>query len=365
MRSEYLPALVPYVVDGEAWRSPIHWLGKDTPVFYPYSLISYIYWNKHPIPFGPDCTVVFGDSGGYSLVTQQTKKLDPVDVIKWQIEKCTRGVILDVPPYRPKGGIQFRGSAAEWWAESLARTQRNITSALPLYADRGFENPDTRFSWWGVVQGETVEQMTEWHGRVSELYAFDDVDEGWALAPKPSTDRLSCTRYLRFARDNNLRNIHFLQVTAERAVALIMALSQIAGNIDLVTYDSASAGRCAINRSAIIPDGIGMSYITEKRSAGGLQVEEFMQKCACPACQYFRKDYPLTNREYPHYILLHNHITMVESFGRMHELAEDDPERLLRWAAGLRYGEVLREWSKSPAARAKRQSCTPRLADRV
>lgn len=403
MRHEFLPAIGPYITDKGPWRHPIHWLDKlipdskfDSPnirgyslnpVFYPYMLGSYALWRDTPIPADREWCTVFGDSGGYTLVTQADTSIDPTEVIRWQLENCTRGVILDVPPYRPNSAIQFRGSAGEWWEESIERTVKNVKRGVQYYLHyvtlEQFNHRSPVFRWWGVVQGEERVQMEEWHEAISKVYGFTEPGEGWALAPKPSTDLLSCTRYMRFAHDKKLKNVHLLQVTAEKTVGVVLALAALSGQFELVTYDSASALRCAINRSAIIPDGIGMSYIKEARKTdlevectdchnigwsclclnNETTVEKYMKRCPCQACQWFREDFPLSNREYPHYILLHNHIVMVESCQKIYEAAIQDPDRVLRWAAGEMYGDVLREWDRS-LSRPKSQTKVVRLTDR-
>lgn len=371
------------MVDKRAWRHPIHWLDKDTSVFYPYALGSYALWrDQRHFPFSRDDVTIFGDSGGYTLVTQSATMIDPTEVIHWQIENCTRGVILDVPPYRPNSAIQFRGAAGEYWTESILATESNVRRAEPIYREAKYGAPvsldapfnrviainpeDQKFSWWGVVQGENRDQMEEWHARIAAIYPFNNPGEGWALAPKPSTDLLSCTRYMRFAHDKGLRNVHLLQVTAEKTVGLILALAAISGQFDLVTYDSASALRCAINRSAIVPEGIGMGYIKEVSADGDNTVLNFMRGCTCQACQWLREDEPLSNAEYPHYILLHNHLIMLASFELMFKVAQLDPDRLLRWAtkdSGL-YGAVLQEWDRS-ISRPKAQSRVVPMSERI
>lgn len=404
MRHEFLPAIGPYITDKGPWRHPIHWLDpENASIFYPRFLGSYALWRDAKFPhdrgelelgcgtFYRDKElkvepVIFGDSGGYTLVTQDAVEIDPVEVITWQLKYCTRGVILDVPPYRPNSAIQFRGAAGEYWEESIKLTTRNVERTKDIYLEfRHDELYTPVFSWWGVVQGETREQMEEWHGKISELYPFKEKGEGWALAPKPSTDLLSCARYMRFAHDKGLKRVHLLQVTAEKTVGVVLALAALGGSFDLVTYDSASALRCAINRSAIISDGIGMSYIKEARKTdigdfcsdcGGTgwtcschsnenAVQKMMETCFCQACQWFREDFPLSNREYPHYILLHNHLAMVASCEQIYQAAIAEPDRVLRWACGDSYGDVLREWDKSKAALPKSQTRVVRMSERI
>ncbi len=393
LRHEFLPAIGPYVTERrDSWRYPIHWYDKKIPeIYYPYGLVSHALWrDSMPYSFDQEGVTLFGDSGGYTVVTQPDYKTSPTDVIRWQLAYCTRGVMLDIPPYRKGSAIQFSGSAAEWWEPSLALSVQNVKRALHIYkayrdsVEMKAPGRETEgFKWWGVVQGEEWDQMSEWHAKISEVYPFNAVGEGWALAPKPSTDLLSCTRYMRFAHEKNLRNVHLLQVTADRTVALILALAVLSGRIDLVTYDSASALRCAINRSAIIPDGFGQKYIKESRKiqvdadcpaclkigtecqcrGNENMVHEMMMACACRACQWYREFYPHSNSEYPHIILLHNHLTMVRSFELTFAECQSDPDRVIRWAAENRYGEIMREWEGHTQSKPQRRPVS--LFDRI
>lgn len=392
VHSEFLPAIGPYVTEEFSsratkalWRSPIHWLDKkNTSIYFPQALVSHALWrDSMPFPFEKEGLTLFGDSGGYTVVTQPEYSTSPTDVIRWQLEHCTRGVMLDIPPYRPGSAIQFRGSAAEWWEESITLSRRNVMRAMPLYL--AHKNSGGKFKWWGVLQGEERSQIEEWHREICGIYPFVDIGEGWALAPKPSTDLLSCTRYMRFAHDVGIHRVHLLQVTADKVVALVLALANLSGNFQLVTYDSASALRCAINRSLIIPDGeFGQRYIKETRITAvdalcpvcekiGTEclclgnenmVHEYLLTCPCQACEGYRKDYPLTNSEYPHYLLLHNHLIMVESFRKIAIECEKNPDKMIRWAAGNKYGAVMSEWEKLNN-HSKTQRRTVSLLDRI
>lgn len=363
MKSVYLPAIVPYVVDTRKWLRPIHWLDPAfSDVYYSHVLLSYFHWEKFPWEFR-ETETVFGDSGGYSLVTRRAK-IDPEQVVRWQIRNCTRGVMLDIPPYR-SSSIQFAGAAAQHWGESLKRTLMNVTRACPYYLKA--RDAGSKFRWWGVVQGETLDQMEIWHDAVHAVYPFTGEGEGWALAPKPSTDVLSITRYMRFATEREIKNVHLLQVTGPKAVALLLALGQL-GGFHLVTFDSASAARNAINRGGIVPrdGGRDFTYVKQKGDTG--EVTEMMRGCSCPSCTWWREDlgvdYDLRDAEFTHRILLHNHLIMAECFIRLHVAAVADPEALLRWAAGRLYGAVLREWGGSLSS-AKSQHSTVSIFDHL
>lgn len=386
MKHLFLPAAGPYITESPKsgpFPHPIHWFDKNSPVYYPAALASHALWRDTKLPaVDKNEFYMFGDSGGYTVVTQPDYKTDPIQVLKWQILNCTCGVMLDIPPYRPGSAIQFTGSAAVYWDESLQRSVQNVQRGVTIY--KGYLQSELptgvpRFEWWGVVQGEERTQMEEWHGKISEVHEF----KGWALAPKPSTDLLSCTRYMKFAHDKGIKKVHILQVTAEKTVALILALGVLSGQFDLVTYDSASAMRCAVNRSMIIADGFGQRYIKESRQ---VQVDEFcesclqrgtdckcegnentchefMLTCPCQACEWYRQDMPVSNAYYPHILLMHNHLTMVKSFDLTFAEAQKDPDRIIRWAAGNEYGKIMREWEGQTHAKVQRRPVS--LLDRL
>lgn len=342
MEHAYLPATGPYVIDPGPWRHPIHWFDRETSVFYPRVLLSYAVWRDAVFPYQrDDFETILGDSGGYSVVTLNVN-INPDDVIRWQVKHCTRGLILDIPPYRPGRAIQLLGKAAEYWEDSLRETVINVKRALPYYVEVG----DRPFRWWGVVQGQTREQMEEWHGRISEVYPFDGAGEGWALSAKPSTDLLCCTRHMRFAYDRGLRRVHVLQVGGTSTLGVILGLAALSGSFDLVTYDVATALRLAVTRGAVIHKGVGIDYLNEITRAGETTVTDYLRQCPCQACAWLREDWPLSNRELPHYLLLHNHLTLVEAYERIYCEAVSDPDWLLRRVTGKLYGRVMREWEK-------------------
>jgi hypothetical protein len=338
VRHEYVPAIGPYVTDPGPWRHPIHWLDPSTPVFYPRVMASYPLWLDTSLPVSREEATIVGDSGGYEVVTQGLS-LDPEEVIRWQLKNCSRGMILDIPPYSPGAAIQLRGSAGEAWADSLEQTVRNVQRALPHY-----QQNSGPFKWWGVVQGQTREQITEWYDNIAKVYPFTSEGEGWALAPKPSTDLLFCARYLRFAYAKRIRRVHVLQISGAKTVGVVLGLAALSGNFELVSYDTATAMRSAINRCAVIHDGLGMAYISENTREGETTVTDYMSTCPCQACVWSREDYPLTNREVPHYLLLHNHLVLSEACERIYREALRDPDGLVRWAADELYSDVMREW---------------------
>ncbi len=327
----------------------------------PYDLlISYHYWKRYfqrypDDPMGhyssdPDYLgTVFGDSGGFSLVTLDAK-IDPERLIRWQMNYCTRGVFLDIPPYRRSSHYVWSNDAIEYWKDAIDRTELNVKRAAPHYiqAKKG-KNP-TKFEWWGVVQGETRDQMQEWYDRMANVYPFDGPTEGWAMKPHPALDPVVCARTVRFAVDNNLPRLHFLQVNSPPNVVVILALSLLAGNIELVTYDSASVSLAAGNRHLMVgSDERGFNYKHQFTRDGNTDVVDHMWSgdCGCDACTWFQEDYPDGEFETSvlYYMMLHNFYLARNYFQNvLFEQVKADPVGMLKSALGKHYGPVMREY---------------------
>jgi hypothetical protein len=149
-------------------------------------------------------------------------------------------------------------------------------------------------------------------------------------------------RYLRYARDAGIRKVHILQVTKPALLGVAFSLAEQSGSFDLITYDSATSTRCAINRNAIIPRGLDFEFIRQKGMEG--VVTDYLLGTDHPAARHFQGGYPFLNREFAHYLLLYNHLVMDEVFDRVFEEAQVDSDRVLRLFCGNQYGPVMREW---------------------
>ncbi len=323
-------------------------------------LVSYFFWRSRGVrKYQPDPTktIVFGDSGGYSIAVQKDgTSLDPTKVVRWQIDTCSRGCVLDVPPFRHKGKWMFhRGETDAFWKVALARTVANVNSAFPYY-EQALKD-QRRFAWWGVVQGESTAQMHEWWSTVSEAYSFTSAGEGWALKLHPPNDLRAAARMMRFAQQRKIRRVHFLGMTALRTLSVIMSLGQLASaDFDEVTYDSASATRTAISRALYVEGGSEFSTsasLTENTRKGESTVRDYMRSgaCACVGCEWYAQDAPkmAEGDEFAQYILVHNTSYMRRNFTMIEQRAKADPHALLRAACGDDYGAVVQEWEGTVA----------------
>lgn len=342
MQSVFYPAL------GE---STFRWIeqireGKDEFWEWDKMLLSYHYWgkSKRPLPVGK--AKIFGDSGGFSVVTLGAN-IDPRSVMRWQLRICDAGLCLDIPPYQASGSQQFAGSARDLLSSSIQRTRRNLELALPLYEQGRVDG--SPFRWYGALQGETYSEIEMWWKGIQDLYPFTDyaAGEGWALAPKPSTDVIAISRYMRFAMEKGMKRIHVLQVTSARAVAVFLALAKL-GEIEHVSFDSATAALYASNHKILTDQGREYGYIEQKTRLGGREVYSYVEEegnCNCLGCKWYRIDAEgVTASQLPRYLLLHNYLVVSSVFQALEDAANEDPEGLLRSMGRKAYGDILREF---------------------
>jgi hypothetical protein len=342
MDQVYLPAILPTTLYDKWDLHPINWMDprlRGTEVYYPYALLSFYHWRSARTVFEDD-SHIFGDSGGYSVATLGAN-IDSPEALRWQLRNCHLGVILDVPPYISVGSAVLGGAAASNWEEALEKSVRNTQQALPVYLKAKDEGHP--FKWWGVVHGETHEQMSEWYGRIREVYPFEEDGEGWAMKPHPANDPRSLARCLRFVKSVGIKRAHFLQMTGLPAVTTLFALGPRAG-LEYATYDSATPSFSGINRTIfrVSDDGLSFKTIVEKfRETGGVDTKarDFMRdECQCPSCQFLRKDLevrPEVDEEYWKYrMIFHNTTTLVSLLARRFEATQADPDGLLRRALG-------------------------------
>lgn len=343
MRHLLLPAIIARWLDHRNDR-PANWFDPDPEYahFYrPQALLSRAVWEGRTV--SPDIHkatregFVLGDSGGFSIVSRGAS-MDPVDVIRWQIRNCTVGVILDVPPYRISG--RAYKADGDSWNDSLKRTLSNVRLASEVY-----DHSAGDFRWWGVVQGENTKQMEAWYNAVSEVYPFDLPGEGWAIKPTPANNFYSMARSVRFIQEHEIKRAHLLMTTGIKTVAALLSMLYLTGEIELVTYDSASAGIYTGNRHAWWPNENGLT-LREWLPRVYLPKDYAAMPCTCPPCLWFKEEFE-TDPDLPEQLFidrlaLHNHLMLFTFFDRIGEEAKADPERLLRRYTKGQYGDVMR-----------------------
>lgn len=346
----YLPAVAPGTMQQMEGAGPMNWVDPSLPADKQYHnvLVSYAVWNGKDIPFDKQKGYVFGDSGGFSVVSTGAS-IDPRKSLRWQMRHCTTGVILDIPPFDFGGQARFVGSAADVWARSTERTRNNVLAGLGEYERYRASGGD--FRWWGVVQGETYAQILGWYNYVRNVYPFNDGGEGWALAPKPCNDHLRIARFFRLVREKKFTRIHVLQTSKVSAVGVAMALAQMSG-VEFMTNDSATNHINAGNRNVFLAssDGLSGAWMPAAHRTGWEGAADFLtSRCECLSCQHLvnhrdlRLDKP--TRYYKDRLAYHNFLTLTRVFYNLAEAARSDPKYLLRHCCeGRELGDVMREY---------------------
>lgn len=343
MDNKSLPAVLDTTLDDRWHLSPPNWMDerlRGTPAYYPHALISYYHWKDVKFRFPKD-SYIFGDSGGFSIMTLAAV-VDPRDVIRWQLRNCTVGVLLDVPPRDPRRTKGKSEGSDFIWNSAVKSTVANATLALPQYEEA--RKKGTAFRWWGVCQGGTLSQLKQWYDSVAKVYPFDDEGEGWAFKPYPRINAENTARVLGFIKQRKVRRAHFLMTTGVETVATLLALGPEAG-LDLVTYDSSSASAAGINRVVYVPrsDFLDWSTLEEKtRASGGTDrtVRDFLQhKCQCPSCNMLREDMPkvppkLLDEYWKYRMIFHNTLAMLRVFETLSAASKSDPHGMLKEILG-------------------------------
>lgn len=361
MDHKSLPAVLDTTLDDRWDMSPPNWMDerlRGTAAYYPHALISYYHWKDVKFKFPKD-SYIFGDSGGYSIMTLEAV-VDPRDVIEWQLRNCTVGVLLDVPPRDPRATKGKSEGSDFIWEPAIKSTVSNARLALPVY--KKAREAGTPFRWWGVCQGGTLTQLNQWYDAVANVYPFDDDGEGWAFKPYPRINAANTARVLGFIQQRKVRRAHFLMTTGVETVATLLALGPQAG-LDLVTYDSSSASAAGINRVVYVPrsDFLDWSTLEQKtRASGGTdrRVEEYLrEKCECPSCDMLRKDIDqvpaeLKEEYWKYRFIFHNTLAMLRVFEALQVAAQSDPDAMLREVLGhQQYYSVLRAFEGREAVK--------------
>ena len=238
----YLPALnsslLQYnrkVVGADGREYVTNWWSKDSPFCYDQSLICAYYGmqvkGNFRESFGmPKDYNLLSDSGGFQAVTLQDP-INPIEVLQWEENNSEKGLILDRPPYEFGAGAQFSGNIHNVFEQSLKGTAEN--------SDIMLRNKKDNFNLFGVVQGESPQQMLKWYNTMIEIEEKNSKKfGGWALSPKPSNDVMKIAMYGILAIEKLNTPIHILQVSSFDGAIIGAYISSIYKNI--VTMDSSS-----------------------------------------------------------------------------------------------------------------------------
>ncbi|QDP57872.1 MAG: hypothetical protein Unbinned1693contig1002_16 [Prokaryotic dsDNA virus sp.] len=278
----YLPAiqttelcdntLQKYILDKYGYRHNL--FTKKSVYYYPYFLISAYYGRvvKDITKEVEEDCYIFGDSGGFQNVTLQAN-LDPLEILKWQENNCSAGLILDQPPFeRIEGSAQFGKCSMKTFNKSLNKTIENAKLAL-----KNRSNP--KFKLFGVIQGDDQKRREKWFNAMRDVEKECGEFDGWALSPKPSIDIKEIAQHMILLHNNKIdKPMHVLQVTGFETMAIVAYLSTKFKSY--VTVDSSSFSIGRRYGSYCCPHDFKKLYDLGKRKQNTLK----SLPCMCPVC---------------------------------------------------------------------------------
>jgi len=224
----------------------------------------------------PDDFLLVGDSGGFQNLSIDSR-LAPLNVLGWQERNCDIGFILDWPPYKKTGPstVDFVPEGPTGFKTCKERTAYN---ARVMCANR--KKPG--FKLYGIVQGVDVSQLKEWHEAVSVDTEFD----GWAVAPKPSSDPMRVAIQGLYVAQFGLP-VHFFQCISFDVLPVLVYLAYKAKK--MYTFDNSAWGleprkffrysfwkNCNQNRTFSTQQPVTIDRLP----------------CPCPICQTFNERMP-------------------------------------------------------------------------
>jgi len=266
-------AYVPAFSDTGRVKYGLSWWGNDGFFKYPYLLVSAFYGISEGMNFRelykiPDDVMLFGDSGGFQIVTMG-KYINPIDVLRWQEANCQIGLILDCPPYDIAPDTFFFGNLKDFDL-NMKRTADNTNIA--------YNNRKTDMKLVGVVQGDNWDRLTKWFNNMNQNM------DGWSIKPNPSYEPLKVAMAGAFAIENFPdKPLHILQVSGINTMAIAVYISKYFK--PQVTFDSSSYARGAMGREYLIPFSLSQKLIFGNN---GHRVDKL--PCMCPVCSVIKPE---------------------------------------------------------------------------
>jgi len=295
MRTLFVPA----IIDGLANVSKrCLWLGNrfgmfkdkhdcswytDMAIFkHEYALTSYFYSQKDESFRNKqrmtDDTILFADSGGYTVATKGAK-IDPHKVLKWQEKNSNIAFTLDIPPTIVTSGNQISPGKNERVSREVFEqfAERSRQNNLVFYNNR--EREDLQI--YNVIHGHDVEQYDLWW----DYCQTDTPFEGFATGPKPSGDMLLQAMSIMYLWNKGVRkNVHLLGVAGITVIPVLVWASQY---IDKISFDSTSYGYGSLTRAYVYPERIrDYTHFGGKFKHKVKPMTEIY--CKCPICINFK-----------------------------------------------------------------------------
>ena len=257
-----------------------------------------------------DDVMVLGDSGGFQLVTLGGK-IDAKEVIKWQVDNCNAGLILDRPPYHFGNSANFSGTPTQKFLEECLQTTINNAKIALQYLK---ETENTNFRLYGVIQGETFEQMMYWGEQMRKI---DIGFHGWALSPKPSYDEIKIAlMYITYKELGLNTPMHILQVTSKGGILIAAYMRKLSKKT--ITIDSSSFTSGARYGCAISPFDLGNIYV------GNFHDIDKDWICGCQVCENI--DFTKKTKSIYLFINIHNLMMTAQYVKYADSLVEMDIE---------------------------------------
>jgi tRNA-guanine family transglycosylase len=279
MELVYVPVLYD-VSKGARWE----WYTGASGLKHPYVLISagdgtYGIYGRSQFNKPPGVKLL-ADSGGFQL-QKEGVYISPEVVAKWQehIDADVR-FILDHPPLirtdtvsgqKPLHGADFRKKLDE----TIADTKRMLAT---------YKNPDKET--YGVLQGETIEEIIQWRDEVNALHPF----AGWGLG-STFGDVAQFRLKIKLLGEIGVKKIHLFGVT-DPAMLIVVARAMRKYNVEYCTFDSTSyiGTKFSSVWYPIVHNQVSWFSRTENRPTLRLV-------CDCPVCRVLTPNASLDERD--------------------------------------------------------------------
>ena len=323
----YIPAVLPskglYDKEVEGYF-PSCWNKEKSIWYYPNILLSaYHGYDMEDIRkiMGIDEDVrILYDSGGYQAVTLGGD-IDPKKVVELQNKNAHYGLILDRPPYEFGGSAQFSGTPSkEFFNKCLNKTIENSEIAL--------KNKSEELELYGVIQGETWEQINDWYNEMNQLeIKLDKKFDRWALSPKPSSDMYKIAMFGVLVLEKKIKTpLHILQVSGLSGIIVSSYIRFLTKQ--LITIDSSSFS--STSRYGRVYD-----FDLKSFDIGSKIKDKDLNSwfCDCPICSKLNMNLNKLSKEGLYkFIDIHNLYQIVEKVKYFDFLVEFDFEMFLQRA---------------------------------
>ncbi len=249
----------------------VFWFAKNSVVKYDKVLFSYQYGGKTSPSYrenniGDHITSIIGDSGGFSAASLGVK-LDPVDVIRWENNFCDIGFTLDLPPF-DSDPIHGGFLTGDKMVKCMEISNRNAEVMMSRKSEK--------LKLYLVVQGNNLQTRQDWLDNGMREYTDWD---GFALSVKPQHNPYTLIEWLKFAIDNEMKNIHILGVTGKLTMGILVYFSEY---FDSVKVDSSSHSKGSRYRKYILPCNLGRDVVISERRDS---IPEIFP-CDCKVCKF-------------------------------------------------------------------------------